>query len=87
MNKKVNLAKIPFKDVNGNDATWDARKDLGNLLYMKGRKLPECELGAKIYHLEKDEGIELNEDSMESLTWASQFYPYIFSNALLETIK
>ncbi len=87
MNKNFKPAEIPFKDVNGEPATWDARKDLGNLLYMKGRRLPECELGVKIFHLKKEEGIELNEESKESLEWAAQFYPYVLGTALKEYIK
>ena len=48
--KEVNFAKIMVPDINGTERAVDFRKDLGNLLYMQGNSIEECELGSAIYH-------------------------------------
>ena len=55
MTKKVNFGMISIKDINGNNVTIDTTKELGNLMYMQGEDLAECELGQAIYH-SNDEG-------------------------------
>ena len=48
--KEVNFAKIMVPDINGTERALYFRKALGNLLYMQGNSIEECELGSAIYH-------------------------------------
>ena len=78
--KKINFGAIAIKDIEGNEQNFDIRKDLGNLLYMRGNSLPECELGTAIYHSEGD--IELNDEQVGIVTaWIGQ-YPYLIREAV-----
>lgn len=90
MSKKVNFAMIPFKDINGNDVTIDTTKELGNLMYMQGEDLAECELGQAIYH-SNDEGpkvMELDDKQLEAVRkHASKIKFHVLKTAILEAVK
>ena len=90
MSRKVNFAEIPMRDINGNMVKIDTTKELGNLMYMQGESLEECELGQAIYH-SNDEGpseLELDDKQLEMVAkHASKIKFHILKNAIIEAVK
>ena len=89
MSKKVNFAMIPIKDINGNDVTIDTTKELGNLMYMQGEDLAECELGQAIYHSggEGPEELELSDKQCDTIRAFAERLPYVMRTGLIEAVK
>lgn len=90
MTKKVNFAAIPMRDINGNEVMIDTTKELGNLMYMQGEDLAECELGQAIYH-SNDEGpreLELDDKQLAMVAkHASKIKFHVLKNAIIEAVK
>ena len=62
--KKVDFCKIGVKNINGGFDTVDVSKQLGNLMYMQGQNIEECELGKAIYHNGEVELTNQQEDTV-----------------------
>ena len=80
---KINFSKIVIKDIDGNEIAVDVRKGvngLGNVMYMNGQDIIECETGTKIYHSEGE--IELNDDEVKAVRKFISGYPYITRHAI-----
>ena len=52
--KKIDFSNIQVTDIEGNKVPVDIRQMMGNLLYMQGNNITECELGQAIYHQADD---------------------------------
>ena len=88
--KKVNFAEIIIRDINGQEQKADVRVMLGNLLYMQGQNIEECELGQAIYHQgDKDgpESLELDDKQCEIVKRFAAMLPYVMRTGLLEAVK
>lgn len=99
--KKVDLTKVTFLDVEGQETRIDIAKQIGNFMYMQGKNIVEHELGSKIYHsadalveaLKKKEpapdcSIEIDENEEKILLqYVEQGYPFVVQKAVKENLK
>lgn len=83
MKKKINFKALEVEDIEGNMQRLDIAKALGNMLYMQGQNVEECDLGRKIYYSEGE--IELDENQVRSVLRIAASYPYLSRHAI-ETI-
>lgn len=77
---KVNFSKIEVKTIDGSTDTVDMRQPVGNMLYMQGSSLPECELGTAIYH--SDGPMELSDEQTAIVRVYVKRLPYVFQEAV-----
>lgn len=82
---KVNFAKIEVKTITGDVDTVDMRQPVGNMLYMQGSSLPECELGTAIYH--SDGEMEIDDKQAETVRRYATRLPYVFRIGILTALK
>ena len=87
MSKKVNFAEIFIRDINGKEQKADVRQLLGNLLYMQGNNIEECELGAAIYHQKDDEPLELDVKQAAILTAFAERVPYVMRQGIKQSVQ
>ena len=81
--KKINFTALQIEDVEGNVQSVNIAKALGNMLYMQGQNVEECDLGRTIYYSNGE--IELDEKQAQSVLRISSGYPYLTRHAI-ETI-
>ena len=81
---KVNFATIALKDIEGNVITADFQKQIGNLLYMQGGNIEECELGKRIYFADGE--VELSDKDVEAVRRIIMGYSYIAKQAIEDAI-
>lgn len=87
---KVDFRNIEIKDINGLMTKADVTKLFGNMLYMQGQSIEECELGQAIYHQgDKDgpESLELDDKQCEIVKRFAAMLPYVMRTGLLEAVK
>ena len=82
---KVNFGKIIIKNIEGNDMPVDVRPVFGNLLYMQGENIEECELGSKIYHSDGD--IEIDEKQVDIVKSYAKRLPYVTRQAICDSVE
>lgn len=82
---KVNFSKIEVKTIDGDVDTVDMRQPVGNMLYMQGSSLPECELGTAIYH--SDGEMEIDDKQAETVRSYAMRLPYVFRCGILNALK
>ena len=82
---KVNFANIKIKDIEGNEVTLDIRKALGNVIYMQGINVEECDLGRTIYYSEGD--IELTEAQVTTVKRFADTYPWVTRDAIHKSLN
>lgn len=89
MSKKVNFAEITIRDINGQEQKADVRVMLGNLLYMQGQNIEECELGQAIYHSGKEgpKEIDLDDKQQKIITDFAARLPFVMRTGLIEAVK
>ena len=89
MSKKVNFAEIIIRDINGQEQKADVRVMLGNMLYMQGQNIEECELGQAIFHSgnEGPEALELDDKQQKIITDFAERLPYVMRTGLIEAVK
>ena len=89
MTKKVNFAEIIIRDINGQEQKADVRVLLGNMLYMQGQNIEECELGQAIFHSgsEGPKEIELDDKQQKIITDFAERLPYVMRQGLIEAVK
>lgn len=85
--KEVNFAKIMVPDINGAERAVDFRKDLGNLLYMQGNSIEECELGVAIYHQPDDKPLQLSDMQRIMLRQFVIRLPYVSRTAVQKALE
>ena len=84
MTKKINFRQIPVKNIEGQIETADVSKQLGNLMYMQGQNIEECELGRDIYH---NGVVELNSKQAEMVLRFVKPWSYVLRSAIEETLN
>lgn len=82
---KVNFANVLIKDIEGNEVALDIRKPLGNIIYMQGVNVEECDLGRTIYY--SDGEVELTEANKATVERFAGTYPYLTREAILAQLK
>ena len=87
MSKKVDFKNIVIKDINGQDTKADVTQLFGNMLYMQGQHIDECELGTLIYHQKKDEPIELDEKQVAIVMLYAERVPYVFREGIKKSLQ
>ena len=89
MTKKVNFAEIIIRDINGQEQKADVRQLLGNMLYMQGQNIEECELGQAIFHSgnEGPEALDLDDKQQKIITDFAERLPYVMRTGLIEAVK
>jgi len=84
MKKTANFHKVPVKDIEGKIVEEDIHAVLGNLMYMRGQSIEECETGSAIYHAEGD--VELDEKQVAAVRRFAEGYPYVLRTAIDEML-
>ena len=82
--KKVDFRQIGVKNIEGKIETADVSKQLGNLMYMQGQNIEECELGRDIYHKGQ---VELNQKQEDMVRRFIQPWSYVLRSAIEETLR
>ena len=80
----TDFRRIQIKDIEGNAVELDLSRQLGNLLYMSGRNIEECELGKKIYY---DGAVELTKAQQATVLLFAKNFPYVTQKAIEEAIN
>ena len=81
---KVDFRKIGVKTIDGNIDTVDVSKQIGNLMYMQGKDIEECELGKAIYH---DGEVELNQKQKDVVRRFIQPWAFVIRSAIEEALN
>ena len=84
MTKKVDFRKLMLKDIEGHEVPTDISKPIGNMMYMQGQTIDECELGRDIYH--KGE-VELKEKDMEVVKRFANNFSFIMRQTILDALE
>ena len=84
MSKTVDFRTIGIKNIEGHLETADVSKQLGNLMYMQGQNIEECELGRDIYHKGQ---VELNQKQEDVVRRFIQPWSYVLRSAIEETLR
>ena len=89
MSRKVNFAEIIIRDINGQEQKADVRQLLGNMLYMQGQNIEECELGQAIFHSgsEGPTELELSDKQCDTIRAFAERLPYVMRTGLIEAVK
>lgn len=80
----VDFRAIRLVDIEGRETPVDVSKPLGNLLYMQGRDIVECELGRDIYHA--TEPLSLDQRQANAVVDASRQFPYVTQVAIAKAL-
>lgn len=67
---KIDFRKIMAENIDGETLPFDIAGELGNMLYMRGMNIEECELGRTIYKTSKlkpddDTAVELSDEQLK----------------------
>ena len=81
---RVDFRSIGVKNIEGQIETADVSKQLGNLMYMQGQNIEECELGRDIYH---NGVVELNSKQAEIVLRFIRPWSYVLRSAIEETLR
>lgn len=89
MSKKVDFRNIVIKDINGQETKADVTALFGNMLYMQGQNIEECELGQAIYHQgdEGPEALELNDKQVVIVKTYAERLPYVMRTGIKEAVQ
>lgn len=81
---RVDFRSIGVKNIEGQIDAADVSKQLGNLMYMQGQNIEECELGRNIYH---NGVVELNSKQAEMVLRFVKPWSYVMRSAIEETLR
>lgn len=84
MKKKINFTALEVEDIEGNKHQANIAKALGNMLYMNGLTIEECDLGRAIYYSEGE--MELDEKQAQSVLRVTTGYPYMSRHVIEELL-
>ena len=89
MSKKVDFRNIVIRDINGQETKADVTALFGNMLYMQGQNIEECELGQAIYHQgdEGPEALELNDKQVAIVKTYAERLPYVMRTGIKEAVQ
>ena len=85
MTKKVDFSDVKIKDIEGQEVQLDLRKPLGNVIYMQGQTVEECDLGRAIYYSGGE--VELTDEQQAVVKRFAETYPYLTRSAILEALR
>lgn len=85
--KKIDFSNIQVTDIEGQKVPVDIRQMMGNLLYMQGNNITECELGQAIYHQEDDIQMELSDEQVAIIKRFAERLAYVTRIAILDALK
>ena len=83
--KKVDFTKIMIVDVEGHEVAADIAAQLGNMMYMQGQSIDECELGRDIYHSQGE--MELSDKQSKIIERMADGMKYVLRKALKDAVK
>ena len=84
---KIDFSRLKMKDIDGKEMEMDIRSLFGNMLYMQGQTISECELGTKVYHQKENEPTELDNEQSEIVKRYADRLPYVPRKAILENFS
>lgn len=84
---KIDFSNIQVTDIEGKKVPVDIRQMMGNLLYMQGNNITECELGQAIYHQADDMPMELSDEQVAIIKRFAERLAYVTRTAILEALK
>ena len=89
MSKKVDFRNIIIRDINGQETKADVTALFGNMLYMQGQNIEECELGQAIYHQgdEGPEALELSDKQVAIVKAYAERLPYVMRTGIKEAMQ
>ena len=82
--KKVDFRQIDVKNIDGGIEKADVSKQLGNVMYMNGQNIEECELGKAIYH---DGEVELTKQQEDMVRRFIKPWAFVIRSAIEETLN
>lgn len=82
--KKVDFRQIDVKNIDGGIEKADVSKQLGNVMYMQGQNIEECELGKAIYH---NGEVELTQQQKDMVRRFIKPWAFIIRSAIEETLN
>ena len=86
MSKKVDFRNIVIRDINGQETKADVTALFGNMLYMQGQHIEECELGVSIYH-QGEEALELSDKQVDIVKAYAERLPYVMRTGIKEAVQ
>ena len=86
MSKKVDFRNIVIRDINGQATKADVTALFGNMLYMQGQHIEECELGVSIYHQGED-ALELSDEQGAIVKTYAERLPYVMRTGIKEAVQ
>ena len=86
MSKKVDFRNIVIRDINGQETKADVTALFGNMLYMQGQNIEECELGQRIYHQGND-ALELSDEQVGIVKTYAERLPYVMRTGIKEAVQ
>ena len=90
MSKKVDFKNIVIRDINGQETKADVTALFGNMLYMQGQNIEECELGQAIYHQGDKDGpdaLELSDKQADIVKAYAERLPYVMRTGIKEAVQ
>lgn len=82
--KKVDFRQIDVKNIDGGIEKADVSKQLGNVMYMQGQNIEECELGKAIYH---NGEVEMTQQQKDMVRRFIKPWAFIIRSAIEETLN
>ena len=78
-----------IRDINGQETKADVTALFGNMLYMQGQNIEECELGQAIYHQgdEGPEALELSDKQVAIVKTYAERLPYVMRTGIKEAVQ
>jgi hypothetical protein len=86
MSKNVDFKNIVIRDINGQETKADVTALFGNMLYMQGQNIEECELGVQIYHQGED-ALELSDEQVGIVKTYAERLPYVMRTGIKEAVQ
>lgn len=86
--KQIDFSKVIVESIDGNAMPTDMRFGVGNMLYMNGSDIAECELGRKIFKQEPGKPTNISDEEVAILRkHIPTMTSYIFRQALMRVIS
>ena len=82
--KKVDFRQVNVYNIDGVIEKADVSKQLGNVMYMNGQNIEECELGKAIYH---DGEVELTKQQEDMVRRFIKPWAFVIRSAIEETLN
>ena len=84
---KIDFSKIKVTDIEGKEVPMDVRFLFGNMLYMQGVNIEECELGREIFRQSPEKPLELSSSQADIVRQYAERLPYVTRQAILKAFS